>query len=280
MTRPTALEGETQTWEILSKSLDRLQPELLALEYCDTDSADTHTTAAKEHEHGIAPTPDSEHPPSLLYNSVESSMSDEAAVLRTPSAPHSPELQPQMPLQAEEQLDPSSPMPRSVRFRSRVRITSGIPRVNKHHHHSYSAHHLDINNDDEIFERAASSRSSSPSSSISAPLRTRDDELASPWGPFGQRVRIFAGGRRRQQAERTPLLISKQPLYLQHEENENEMYTDYIDAERARWEQELDAAFGSWPGRLLNRHWWWWRMEPVLCCICIELDESDTEEDY
>ncbi|KAF8876804.1 hypothetical protein CPB85DRAFT_1344266 [Mucidula mucida] len=164
---------------------------------------------------------------------------------------------------------------RSVRFRSRVRITSGVRR---HIHRSRSD--LSIARESDL--------SSSPSSSISAPLRTRDDEASSPWGPLGQRVRIMSSRRsrrpstfRQQVNERTPLVynhsVPKTPSY--GDDDDDDFYASPLaeDAD-ARLNREIDVAFGPWPGRLLNRHWWWWHMEPILCCICIELDESDSEE--
>ncbi|KAK0446485.1 uncharacterized protein EV420DRAFT_1570824 [Desarmillaria tabescens] len=146
---------------------------------------------------------------------------------------------------------------RSVRFRSRVRITSGLPR-----------------------RRAAdritpdSSLSSSPSSSISAPLRCREHDVntdSSPWSPLGQRVKQMSQGpraRQRQVAangfdpdERSPLMIPSRRFYS-IEEDEHYNYFAYLDDE-TRLNREIDLAFGTWPGRLLNRHWWWWHLEPL-----------------
>ncbi|KAF9004163.1 hypothetical protein BDZ89DRAFT_1145749 [Hymenopellis radicata] len=167
---------------------------------------------------------------------------------------------------------------RSVRFRSRVRITSG---VHRHIHRSRS----------DLSTARESDLSSSPSSSISAPLRTRDDEVSSPWGPLGQRVRIMSSRRPRRPStyqqqvnERTPLVYNhsapKTPFYGDDDDDfdDNFYASPHTEDADARLNREIDVAFGPWPGRLLNRHWWWWHMEPILCCICIELDESDSEE--
>ncbi|KAG5220838.1 hypothetical protein IMY05_C4505000200 [Salix suchowensis] len=75
-----------------------------------------------------------------------------------------------------------------VRFRSRVRIGSGLSRQ-RTDSLRYSGEY-----DGQLFVGAAS-LSSSPSSSISAPLRSEprnDDERRPEWGPLGQRVRLFA----------------------------------------------------------------------------------------
>ncbi|KAJ8703217.1 hypothetical protein PTI98_001859 [Pleurotus ostreatus] len=78
-----------------------------------------------------------------------------------------------------------------VRFRSRVRIGSGLSRQ-RTDSFRYSGEY--VGTDSQLFVGAAS-LSSSPSSSISAPLRsepTNDDERRPEWGPLGQRVRLFA----------------------------------------------------------------------------------------
>lgn len=155
---------------------------------------------------------------------------------------------------------------RSVRFRSRVRITSGLPR----------RHAADRVTPD-------SSLSSSPSSSISAPLRCREDDVntdSSPWGPLGLRVKHMGQRPRRQAAdkgvdpsERSPLMPPSRRFYS-IDQDEHYNYFAYLDDE-TRLNREIDLAFGTWPGRLLNRHWWWWHLEPVLCCVCIDLEEEE-----
>ncbi|KAK0478156.1 hypothetical protein IW261DRAFT_1420352 [Armillaria novae-zelandiae] len=155
---------------------------------------------------------------------------------------------------------------RSVRFRSRVRITSGLPR----------RHAADRVTPD-------SSLSSSPSSSISAPLRYREDDVrtdSSPWGPLGLRVKHMGQRPRRQVAdkgldpsERSPLMPPSRRFYS-IDEDEHYNYFAYLDDE-TRLNREIDLAFGTWPGRLLNRHWWWWHLEPILCCVCIDLEEEE-----
>ncbi|KAF9258617.1 hypothetical protein L218DRAFT_729123 [Marasmius fiardii PR-910] len=130
----------------------------------------------------------------------------------------------------------------------------------------------------------ASTRSSSISSSISAPIRFREQEsVPSKWGPLGRRVSMFASSKRKRRSlsgvksawdsyttpqdvganpsrgrevgdrdERTPL--------MRNEDNE-------VDREEVYdINQEIDAIFGKWPRRLLNRHWWWWQVEPFVCC--------------
>ncbi|KAJ3474690.1 hypothetical protein NLI96_g12314 [Meripilus lineatus] len=106
-----------------------------------------------------------------------------------------------------------------VRFRSRVRITSGLRK------------HRRSTGDNPNSTSPSSSASGSPSSSISAPLRWQADENAS-WGPIGRRLSAFAnsnGSQRRatkqererpagmrsskglRPDERTPLIRSGRP---------------------------------------------------------------------
>ncbi|KAJ7924434.1 hypothetical protein B0H13DRAFT_1978415 [Mycena leptocephala] len=177
--------------------------------------------------------------------------------------------------------DPYSKLRNSrVRFRSRVRITSGLHR----HHRRVSA---------------TSSLSSSRSSSISAPLRSplTEDNCTPGWGTLGQRVNLFAisnrqaaaaaqarnakhRARRRQgiadlaTTERTALLGAPPPLgYNGHLDSDGE--EEYYDDE-SLLSRQIDLVFGKWPGRLLNHHWWWWQLEPIICCGFLE--ENDTED--
>jgi hypothetical protein len=197
--------------------------------------------------------------------------------------------------------DPYSKLRNSrVRFRSRVRITSGL-----HSHRRRVS--------------ATSSLSSSRSSSISAPLRSplTEDNCTPGWGTLGQRVNLFAvsnrqaaaaaqarsakhRARRRQgiadlaTTERTALLGAPPPLgYDGHPDSDGE--EEYYDDE-SLLSRQIDLVFGKWPGRLLNRHvspttptyrlnvfadstpaqWWWWQLEPIICCGFLE--ENDTED--
>ncbi|KAI0638855.1 hypothetical protein C8Q77DRAFT_1043799 [Trametes polyzona] len=200
---------------------------------------------------------------------------------------------------------PVRPTGPRVRFRSRVRITSGVHR----HRHSGTA--------GTGTPTPCSSASDSPSSSISAPLRYQPDEHGT-WGPLGKRLSAYAAGggwqRRthvstmqtervqtvpiigpvppgrarggkgaRAYGERTPLLRpGRQRSYTDEEEGstthteEEEMGTEERALRAAALRREEEAVFGKWPWRIFNRHWWWWHIEPVLCCCCS--DESDYEE--
>jgi hypothetical protein len=199
-----------------------------------------------------------------------------------------------------------SERPNHVHFRPRVRISSGFSRHRRQHFPSRQ--------DDLISISPDSTLSSSPSSSISVPLHSRsDDEANKPgWGPLGQRVSLLAHKPRRKFRERrqrkqhiaqvkpnenTPLMGSPPPIaYVEPEEvydHEDEM--DEFDRERTRSSRQVDATFGTWPGRWANIHvrpfvynlsivtfvdndqhkWWWWQLAPVIHCRC--LDESDTE---
>ncbi|KAL6305676.1 hypothetical protein BKA93DRAFT_816830 [Sparassis latifolia] len=184
---------------------------------------------------------------------------------------------------------PVRPVPR-VRFRSRVRITSGVHR----HRNSMSA----VNG-----TSTPSSASDSPSSSISAPLRYQADENTG-WGPLGKRLSAYAsaGGWQRRGIpsahgtpnghshgtqtrvgvgagrvnERTPLVHSRRrPPYDDDDVREDE--EEDSQERESRVKREQDSEFGTWPMRILNPHWWWWHLEPVVCCFyCSE--DSEYEE--
>ncbi|KAJ6501424.1 hypothetical protein C8R47DRAFT_1107306 [Mycena vitilis] len=162
-----------------------------------------------------------------------------------------------------------------VRFRSRVRITSGL-------HHRPTA---------------SSSLSSSPSSSISAPLRSppTEDNCTPGWGTLGTRVGLFAISNRqaaqkrharRRQNGRAPDEASAllgdppQPGYDGHPDSDDDDMRYDSDEEcyddEALLSHQIDLVFGKWPGRLLNRQWWWWQLQPIVCCGC--LDEHDGED--
>lgn len=150
--------------------------------------------------------------------------------------------------------------PLRVRFRPRVRITSGLNR------HRRRRHAIE-NHQDYLTSNSSSTFSGSPSSSISAPLRTRlDDEVGRPgWGTLGQRVALFSkhqypGKTTRQHTEgglmamgsfgteRTPLL--KPSLHFLLSRDPRFPYTS-DEEELSRF---TDRTFGPWPTRLLNHH--------------------------
>ncbi|KAJ7789476.1 hypothetical protein B0H14DRAFT_2944517 [Mycena olivaceomarginata] len=159
----------------------------------------------------------------------------------------------------------SSPLRRSrVRFRSRVRITSGL-------HHSHRR----------VSTTSSSSLSSSPSSSISAPLRAplTEDNCTPGWGTLGQRVGLFAiSNRAAAEArssdpmpnERSALLAP--PGYERNPESDDDgsIYSECDDDAEALLSRQIDLVFGKWPGRLLNHHWWWWQLQPIMCCGCLD----------
>ena len=173
-----------------------------------------------------------------------------------------------------DSLTPTTKSPTRVRFRSRVRITSGLHR---HRHKNTSLQ--DREGSDFVKPSTESSLSSSPSSSISAPLRSRaDDESNKPgWGPLGQRVSLLASYSQRrfsaERRERRPgklLVPGSLPHNNQDDSNERTALIDSVtrsayvrgegvedggDAEdAARLAQEIDLIFGKWPNRLLNHH--------------------------
>ncbi|KAI0771042.1 hypothetical protein BD413DRAFT_604700 [Trametes elegans] len=196
---------------------------------------------------------------------------------------------------------PQRPNGPRVRFRSRVRITSGVHR----HRHSAAANGTPT---------PCSSASDSPSSSISAPLRYQADENGA-WGPLGKRLSAYAAGggwpRRTQvsQPQRIqvetggPVVVGRRPgrkagrysertplirpghhprTYTEEEEDEDvEVAEDELTPEEralraTALRREEEAVFGRWPWRIFNRHWWWWHVEPIICCCCSE--DSDYDE--
>jgi hypothetical protein len=185
----------------------------------------------------------SSKPTILPANALRLHLDDPAAPLTTPHDPVHPP-----PDTSNEHLRHSR-----VRFRSRVRITSGFS-----HHRRRS----DV----------GSSRSGSPSSSISAPLRSHSDDGTNSWGTLGQRVGLLAlqkrilglpKAKRRQKGlvvpsiyvdERTPLRNSfnNSPYVAGEGVQEGVVFDEDSDDERLS--QEVDDVFGKFPGRLLNYH--------------------------
>jgi len=200
----------------------------------------------------------SSKPTILPQNALRLHLADPSAPLTTP---HDPVHPPSDPL--NNQVRPSR-----VRFRSRVRITSGFS-----HHRRKS----DV----------GSSRSGSPSSSISAPLRSHSDGNTNSLGTLGQRVGLLAlqrkimGSPKAQQRqkgqvapvehidERTPLRNSiNHSSYVDGEGIQNGIFFDE-DSDDERLSRDVDEVFGKFPGRLLNHHWWYWQLEPIICCHCL-----------
>jgi hypothetical protein len=145
-----------------------------------------------------------------------------------------------------------------VHFHSRIRISSGTTRSHRHSHSQlrHYAHDNQLFDGNQLFD-SNSSLSSSPSSSISAPLRSRrgsDGEYnssESTWPPLGKRIGLLAKKRKERemiQNERTPL-ISTQPTPRQHC-TPRRFYSE--EEEDAFYAAEIDRMFGTFPGRLLN----------------------------
>lgn len=202
-----------------------------------------------------------------------------------------------------DEVQPDSPLegPLRVRFRPRVRITSGLNR----HRHRRKRTSTDDNQNYFTFT-PSSSFSGSASSSISAPLRSRlDDEVGKPgWGTLGQRVALFSkrqypikrqpeGGLRAKgdviiDDERRPLLdpsfhflLRRDLRYVYRDRNDEEDFSRLI-----------DRVFGPWPARLLNYHvsiiqlvqtitltvifqWWHWQLERLTSCQCFNVCDDD-----
>ena len=175
----------------------------------------------------------------------------------------------------DERLHTSGPVPRLlppngrtrlIRFQSHVRITSGISRPRRK---PTIASHVA-----EIDMSPRSSPSSSRASSVYAPLRSRsNDENRSSGLGMAQRVSkatLQGRGRRRSRNdekirgrclcedtakkgpdhktnERTPLLNCTIQSVFEREGS------DYISGD-SHLSHAIDFIFGTWPGRLLNRH--------------------------
>lgn len=178
----------------------------------------------------------------------------------------------------DEQLHASGPVSRLlplngrtrlIRFQSHVRITSGISRPHKK---TTTSHVVEI----DMSMSPRSSPSSSRASSVYAPLRSRSDD-ENPRSSLGMAHRVRKAamrGRRRsrdnekikerclcelEQAgkrgssqisnsnERTPLLNCTIQSVFEREG------TDFI-ADDRNLSHAVDFIFGTWPGRLLNRH--------------------------
>lgn len=172
---------------------------------------------------------------------------------------------------------------RTVRFRSRVRITSGI--------HSMSA---------------SSSLCGSSASSISVPLRGSGayesknmpgdagataslSEMLPSQAMNGWLNELAAASRERRRnipsshgspmaddrSERTPLRSATRRMYTEPEEEDPDEEVERIRGGARKSEEQV--MFGKWPWRLLKWQWWWWKLEPIVCCCDQFDDESDTD---
>jgi hypothetical protein len=145
--------------------------------------------------------------------------------------------------------------PLHVRFRPRVRITSGLNR------HRHQQGWLTVGD-----QQDSSSRPGSASSSVSAPLRTRiDDEVGKPgWGTLGQRVSLLAKRRKSMQEIRENELNAKIHKHgafsvVNHGTDErtpllNSYLLYYDEDDGSSLSKLVDRVFGPWPVRLLNHH--------------------------
>ncbi|TFL06246.1 hypothetical protein BDV98DRAFT_600312 [Pterulicium gracile] len=186
--------------------------------------------------------------------------------------------------------------PRTIRFHSRVRIASGIHHTSSHSHHQSVADRYWSGDKDDVAQEEPrrsgsdfSSRSGSPSSSISAPLRSRsrtgseEEGRTFTWAPLGRRIGLLANSRnhaRRNVAsqetngngdtDRTHLLPRTRSRRSYVEGEGVQPGDDNFSDDEFRQDlnpEEVDSVFGKWPTRLTNRHWWWWQFEPVCCCF-------------
>ena len=168
---------------------------------------------------------------------------------------------------------------RIVRFRSRVRITSGL-----HHHRNRKTASADeagltsslpipITQNKRSEGEDSTPLSSSPSSSISAPLRREDDGSSnspnSRWGPLGQRVSFFR--RKSKQGEQQSLIpkrrCSRPRMYVNLDSDSEE--DEYSSRPNLKLNREIDDVFGKWPGRIFNRH-----VIKFPCCLLVSSHRS------
>ena len=172
-------------------------------------------------------------------------------------------------LHASRPLLPPNGRTRFIRFQSHVRITSGISRPHKKATAtSHAPHVADI----DMSMTPRSSPASSRASSVYAPLRSRSDDEnpRSSLGMSHSMRKAARRGRRRSKDnekigerclceeagkrgssqtpnERTPLLNCTIQSVFEREG------TDFI-AGDSHLSHAVDFIFGTWPGRLLNRH--------------------------
>lgn len=176
--------------------------------------------------------------------------------------------------------DPAQPLrPTHVRFRSRVRITSGFRRYRRQSslHHQTAIDH-DLFTTSSSPESLLSSDSGSASSSISAPLRACGEPGKSGWGVLGQRIRFLPQNNSQKRGSRkgrretkhiianelSPLTLSPaHPSYL----NAHTIEYDSLVHEDSRISQRI------WPRRLPSNRWWWRHLHLIICCRSTE--ESD-----
>ena len=161
-------------------------------------------------------------------------------------------------------LLPPNGRTRLIRFQSHVRITSGISR--SHKKPNATSHVADID------MSTRSSPASSRASSVYAPLRSRSDD-ENPTLSLGMAHHLRKAARRGRKRskdnekirerclceqarkrgssqisnERTPLLNCTIQLVFEREG------TDVV-AGDSHFSHAVDFIFGTWPGRLLNRH--------------------------
>lgn len=149
-----------------------------------------------------------------------------------------------------------------VRFRSRVRITSGLHSSSRSRNHDGTGRNSTFDNG---IDTANTSASGSPSSSISAPLRYQADEN-NVLGPLGKRINSLAQARNKRNgqlrravgssvSERTPFLRASEygpiPDYTRQRRERSRESEDESSVSRLKREEEI--MFGRWPWRIFSR---------------------------
>ncbi|KAF8530938.1 hypothetical protein JB92DRAFT_2854384 [Gautieria morchelliformis] len=174
-------------------------------------------------------------------------------------------------------VDASPSRQRTIRFRSRVRIASGVHSVSSSRGSRSSSISVPLQgphgpnvsaNTSPLSEMLPSEAANAWSRSLSSSRKASSDRP--------EIRRKSASPRSSRVDERTPFASGSRRSYT--EQTEDEVQED-SDAELERLQaaarkSEEQVMFGKWPWRILNRHWWWWKAEPIICC-CSELDDSD-----
>ena len=153
-----------------------------------------------------------------------------------------------------------------VRFRSRVRITSGLHSSSRSKNRGSTSRNSTA---EDGIGTANTSVSGSPSSSISAPLRYQADEN-NVLGPLGRRINSLAQTKNKRNghlrrtnigssvSERTPFLRSSEhgpaPDYTHQRRERGRIASESDEEDLGRGlKREEDIIFGQWPWRVFNR---------------------------
>ncbi|TDL28948.1 hypothetical protein BD410DRAFT_253852 [Rickenella mellea] len=202
--------------------------------------------------------------------------------------------------------DNENPCTPRVRFRSRVRIGSGLPHVSpsSSRSSSFSAPLRPGDDSQESLSHLAVAAYHSNSMMRNARARAQavplpigallDADVASAWlqrnvtrakarakarrastGSIDERTPLTASGRRRAYMNSSFTDVDHDDHVIDEDSDREEHHDDSDDVQSARREAHEDTLYGKWPWRLTNRHWWWWKIEPIACYCCAESSEDE-----